>query len=91
MTTSFISVLRSLGQLFVFAVVAIAVLMGLFIVWWIALLGFGALLAYLAVKRLFGAGAGSPTPGSPQAPVVIEGEYTVESEPAERPRTLKDQ
>ena len=68
--------LKSFLQIVVFAAFAVALVIALFVAWWIAVcvvLGFSL---YLAVRRFLGKGSA----GLEQNAVVIEGDYKVEPE-----------
>jgi hypothetical protein len=71
---------RSVARIAFIAVLSVAVIAGLFLAWWIAVCAILGYFAYLGVRRLFGA--------TPQRPAgnttVIEGEYKVVDEPAQR-------
>jgi membrane protein implicated in regulation of membrane protease activity len=76
--------LKSVLNLLVFAALAVAAVLGLFIAWWIAVFAVLAFAAWLAVRRFFGARLGAREGG----PVVIEGEYEVQPEQPQQRREL---
>lgn len=79
--------LRSLLQAVVFIAVASAVVVGLFIAWWIAVCAVLGLAAYLGLRRfLAGKGLVHDAGRGGNAPVVIEGQFEVEPEAGSQPR-----
>jgi len=80
---------KSVVQIVVFATVAIATVIGLFIAWWIAVCLVLCFAAYVATLRFLAGKRGAPTGperSGKNAPVIIEGQFNeVEEEPgAER-------
>ncbi len=71
--------LKSLFHLVIFALLAAAALIGLFVAWWIAVFVLLCVSAYLLVRRFLG------RPVTPAGVVVIEGEYQVERDGEGRP------
>lgn len=75
--------LRSVLQTVLFVAAVIAIAVGLFIAWWIAVCAVLCFAAYIGVRR-FLAAKGLVRPGDNSAaahgPVVIEGQYEVEPE-----------
>ncbi|MBI2959795.1 MAG: hypothetical protein HYY28_05735 [Betaproteobacteria bacterium] len=77
-----IAALKAMAKFAVLACFVLAAVIGLFVAWWIAVFAVLGLLAYVAVRRFFGA-----RPRASEGSVVIEGEYSVHEE-KERPRAL---
>ena len=71
--------LKSLFNLIVFALLAAAALIGLFVAWWIAVFVLLCVTGYLLVRRFLG------KPVVPGGAVVIEGEYQVERDGEDKP------
>ena len=71
--------LKSLFNLIVFALLAAAALIGLFVAWWIAVFALLGIGGWLLVRRFLG------KPVTSAGAVVIEGEYAVEPESGRKP------
>lgn len=71
--------LKSLFNLIIFALLAAAALIGLFVAWWIAVFAMLGIGVWLLVRRFLG------KPVAPTGAVVIEGEYQVEPESGRKP------
>lgn len=64
--------------------IGVALVVAVFVAWWLALLLAFGFIAVWKLRRWFSGGKAAPGPGRGSAPVVIDGEFAVERDEAAR-------